>query len=147
MRIGEVASGAAVNIETIRYYERVGLLPSPARGSSGYRAYTVQAVLRVRFIKRAQELGFTLTEIRDLLALREQSETACTRVEASATAALQRIAEKSRDLERMRLALSKYVDACRTAGRLAECPLLRALEPESDAPSRSHTVTKRSSVR
>ena len=62
MRIGEVAAGAAVNIQTLRYYERMGLLPKPARGSSGYRSYDAHAVRRVRFIKRAQELGFTLAE-------------------------------------------------------------------------------------
>ena len=70
MRIGEVAAEAAVNIQTLRYYERVGLLPAPDRHPSGYRSYARDAVRRVRFIKRAQELGFTLAEIGELLALR-----------------------------------------------------------------------------
>ena len=130
MRIGEVAAGAAVNIQTLRYYERVGLLPKPARGTSGYRAYGGDAVRRVRFIKRAQELGFTLAEIADLLAFREEAARSCDRVEARASATVERISEKIHDLERMRTALSRYVNACRSREPLAECPLLGALERE-----------------
>jgi Hg(II)-responsive transcriptional regulator len=128
MRIGEVATAAAVNIQTLRYYERVGLLPAPARHSSGYRAYDGGTVRRVRFIKRAQELGFTLNEIADLLAFREQSETACEQVEARASATLERIDAKLRDLQNMRTALSEYVTTCRRRRPVAECPLLRALD-------------------
>jgi MerR family copper efflux transcriptional regulator len=69
LKVGEVASGAGVNLQTVRFYEREGLLPAPPRLTSGYRMFPDSAVLRVRFIKRAQELGFSLTEIRDLLAL------------------------------------------------------------------------------
>src|SRR5690242_4979200 len=122
MRIGEAAAAAAVNIQTLRFYERVGLLPRPARRDSGYREYDAHAVRRVRFIRRAQELGFTLAEIRDLLALREQSETACEQVEARASATLDRIGEKIRDLESMRSALSEYVDTCHRRQPVAECP-------------------------
>ena len=132
MRIGEVAAEAAVNIQTLRYYERVGLLPAPDRHPSGYRAYAPDAVRRVRFIKRAQELGFTLAEIGDLLALREQSETSCTLVETRAAATLERIAEKVRDLDRMRDALSQYVHACRASRPVDECPLLRALDKSAE---------------
>src|SRR5215207_8802008 len=99
MRIGEVAAEAAVNIQTLRYYERVGLLPNPDRRPSGYRAYGRDTVRRVRFIKRAQELGFTLGEIGDLLALRERSASACEQVEGRASATLVRIEEKIRDLQ------------------------------------------------
>jgi MerR family mercuric resistance operon transcriptional regulator len=135
MRIGEVAAEAAVNIQTLRYYERVGLLPPPGRRSSGYRMYGPEAVRRVRFIKRAQELGFTLSEIGDLLALREQSETSCAKVETRAAATLERIAEKIRDLANMRDALSQYVDACQARRPVGECPLLRALDrPVDSAP-------------
>ena len=132
MRIGEVAAEAAVNIHTLRYYERVGLLPAPDRHPSGYRSYAPDAVRRVRFIKRAQELGFTLAEIGDLLALREQSETSCTLVETRAGATLERIDEKIRDLDRMRDALSHYVHACRSSRPLDECPLLRALDTSAE---------------
>ena len=128
MRIGEVAAAAAVNVQTLRYYERVGLLPKPERRSSGYRAYDPQSVRRLRFIKRAQDLGFKLGEIGDLLALREQSESACEQVEARASATLERIREKIRDLESMRAALSEYLTACHSRRPLDECPLLRALD-------------------
>jgi MerR family mercuric resistance operon transcriptional regulator len=128
MRIGEVAAQAEVNPQTLRYYERVGLLPAPERRSSGYRAYDTQTVRRVRFIKRAQELGFTLAEIGELLALRVESETACVQVEARASATLRRIDEKVRDLDRMRGALAEYVDACNTRRPVGECPLLLALD-------------------
>ena len=132
MRIGEVAAEAAVNIQTLRYYERVGLLPRPARQSSGYRAYGANAVRQVRFIKRAQELGFSLAEIGDLLAFREQSQTACRHVEARASATLDRINEQIRDLESIRTALSQYVDSCRKGPPRGECPLLQALDRSVD---------------
>lgn len=132
MRIGEVAAEAAVNIQTLRYYERVGLLPKPERGSSGYRAYEREAVRRVRFIKRAQELGFTLAEIADLLAFRDEAALSCERVETRASATVERISEKIHDLEQMRAALSHYVTACRSRVTMAECPLLRALDKEAE---------------
>ncbi|MGQ0648364.1 MAG: heavy metal-responsive transcriptional regulator [Gemmatimonadaceae bacterium] len=142
MRIGEVAAAAAVNAQTLRYYERVGLLPEPARRSSGYREYDVDTVRRVRFIKRAQDLGFTLSEIADLLALREQSETACEQVEARASATLERIGEKIHDLEQMRAALSQYVRSCRRGRPVAECPLLRALDRSVEEANGSSRVTR-----
>ena len=133
MRIGEVAVGAAVNVQTLRYYERVGLLPAPQRRPSGYRSYDAETVRRVRFIRRAQALGFTLAEIGDLLDLRAQSESSCTRVEARAAVTLDRIAEKIRDLETIREALGEYVDACRARRSLAECPLLGALDQTDES--------------
>lgn len=131
MRIGEVAVEAAVNTQTLRYYERVGLLPRPARRASGYRRYDADTVRRVRFIKRAQELGFTLAEIGDLLGFRERSESACAQVEARAAATLERIAEKIRDLEAVRSALAVYVRNCQRRKPLDDCPLLRALDRSS----------------
>ena len=132
MRIGEVAAEAAVNIQTLRYYERVGLLPRPNRNPSGYREYGANAVRRVRFVKRAQELGFTLAEVGDLLTFREQSQTACQHVEARASTTLDRINEKIRDLECIRSALSEYVDSCRKGPPVGECPLLQALDRSID---------------
>ena len=132
MRSGEVAAEAAVNIQTLRYYERVGLVPKPERGSSGYRAYDRQVVRRVRFIKRAQELGFTLAEIGDLLAFREETGVSCERVETRASTTVERISEKIRDLEKMRSALSHYVTACRSRVAVAQCPLLDALDKEAE---------------
>ncbi len=132
MRIGEVASEAAVNVQTLRYYERVGLLPRPDRSPSGYREYGATAVRRVRFVKRAQELGFTLAEVNELLGFRERSHTTCHEVEARASATLGRINDSIRDLERIRTALSRYVDTCRKGPPLGECPLLQALDQPVD---------------
>ena len=97
VRISELADSAGVPTSTVRYYERVGLLPKPERGSSGYRSYDAHAVRRVRFIKRAQELGFTLAEIADLLAFREEAAKSCDRVESRASATVERITEKLLD--------------------------------------------------
>ena len=134
MRIGELAAAAAVNVQTLRYYERLGLLPQPARRTSGYRAYATDSVRRVRFIKRAQDLGFTLGEIADLLALRERSVSACEQVEARAASTLHRIDEKIRDLESMRGALFQYVTTCQRREPLGDCPLLRALDRPLEEP-------------
>jgi MerR family copper efflux transcriptional regulator len=132
MLIGQVATAAAVNVQTLRYYERVGLLPRPARRASGYRTYPADTVRRVRFIKRAQDLGFTLGEIADLLALRRQSVSACERAQTRAAATRDRIAEKIRDLERMRTGLTAYVTACSRRRPIADCPLLSALDYGGD---------------
>lgn len=132
MLIGQVATAAAVNVQTLRYYERVGLLPRPARRASGYRTYPGDTVRRVRFIKRAQDLGFTLGEIADLLALRRQSVSACERAQTRAAATRDRIVEKMRDLERMRTGLAAYVTACSRRRPMADCPLLSALDYAGD---------------
>lgn len=127
MRIGEIASAADVSIQTLRYYERCGLLPPPERQPSGYRKYDVEVVQRVRFIRRAQHLGFTLQEIRDLLGFWTESIHSCGVVEERATMTLKRIDEQIRDLKRIRSALAKYVNACRDHESLDSCPLLSAL--------------------
>jgi MerR family transcriptional regulator, copper efflux regulator len=130
MRIGEVAAEAAVNIQTLRYYERRGLLAPPTRRTSGYREYASADVQRVRFIRRAQDLGFTLQEIGDLLALQSQTAQSCGVVERRASVTLERIDAKIGDLKRMRTALAKYVNACRDQRSLESCPLLTALGGE-----------------
>ena len=132
MRIGEVAAKANVTIQTLRYYERIGLLPATARQPSGYRRYDRDALRRVRFIRSAQDLGFTLEEIGALLGLWAQTGRSCGAVEKRATKALKRIDLKIRDLRRMRTALAQYVNACRNRDSLEECPLLAVLggEPE-----------------
>lgn len=127
MRIGETAAAAGVNIQTLRYYERRGLLTPSARRASGYREYDGADVQRVRFIRRAQDLGFTLQEIGDLLALQADSVRSCGAVEQRASLTLQRIDAKIADLRRMRRALAKYVHACRDQRSLDQCPLLTAL--------------------
>ena len=131
MRIGELAMEAGVNIQTLRYYERRGLLSAPERLASGYRVYGPESVRRVRFIRRAQELGFTLQEIGDLLTLWSDSAKSCQAVEGRARAALDRTDQKIAGLRRMRRGLSQYVAACKQRPALDDCPLLRVLgEPE-----------------
>lgn len=127
MRIGEVAVAAEVGVQTLRYYERRGLLPAPHRQASGYRTYAGAAVQRVRFIRRAQELGFTLEEVSDLLSLWPDSAKSCDAVQRRASATLERIDVKMRDLKRMRGALGRYLTACRDRSSLDGCPLLAAL--------------------
>ena len=99
MRIGEVATQSAVGVQTLRYYERRGLLPAPRRQPSGYRSYSEGTVQRVRFIRRAQELGFTLEDINDLLSLWPDSTVSCDAVQLRATIALERIDSKMQDLK------------------------------------------------
>lgn len=134
---GELAERAEVNVETVRYYERRGLLPEPPRTASGYRQYAPEAVARLRFIKRAQELGFSLEEIGVLLALRVRrtSGAVCREVEARAKQKIELIEGKVRELERMRGSLERLVSACRARETTGDCPILEALEPDG-APER-----------
>jgi MerR family mercuric resistance operon transcriptional regulator len=131
LTIGGLATRAGVNVETIRYYERRALLPAPPRGASGYRQYAPDTVRRVRFIKRAQALGFTLDEIRDLLALRAEPAESCETVEAQADLTIRRIDAKVAELERMRRALARLADDCRHRRSADDCPILIALEEEA----------------
>lgn len=128
LTIGQVADAADVNVETIRYYERRGLIPEPERSRSGYRQYTPAAIRRLRFVKRAQALGFTLSEIGDLLELRADPGRSCEQVEAEASRAMERIDRKIAELRRMRSALAPLRQACRERPSSDECPLLDALE-------------------
>ena len=129
LRTGEVAARAGVNIQTLRYYERRGILRDPRRTSSGYREYPAETVRVIRFVKRAQDLGFTLGETKDLLRLREGRGRSRERVRARATAKLRDIDEKIRDLNAVRGALTVLLDSCRCAGT-PECPILEALDDE-----------------
>jgi Hg(II)-responsive transcriptional regulator len=128
LRIGQLARQAGVHLETVRYYERRGLLSQPPRSRSGYRQYPLETVRRVRFIKRAQSLGFTLEEIEDLLALRVQHRRGCGAVEQEARGVLTRVESRIAELERMRNVLTKLVVACRERRATEECPILDALE-------------------
>lgn len=130
MRIGVLARRAGVNVQTVRYYERRGLLAAAARRPSGYREYTDRSLDRLLFIRRAQELGFTLAEIEELLALRLEPGTTAARVKDRAGAALERIDEKIAHLGRIRAALAHLAGRCRGGDAPAgECPLVDALGP------------------
>jgi Hg(II)-responsive transcriptional regulator len=127
MRIGEVASRAGVHIETLRYYERRGLLPEPAREASGYRRYPDDSVQIVRFIKRAQQLGFTLDDIEDLLRLAGGGPTSCREVRALARAKIADMEQKIETLEAMRRSLIALVDTCHRRAGDRECPLIEEI--------------------
>lgn len=127
LSIGELAKEAGVGIETVRFYERRGLLAEPQRRASGYRQYEPEAVAVLRFIRRAKELGFTLKEIQSLLNLRRSSSATRADVRRNAQAKLVDIETKIRDLERMRTALSDLTSTCHGDGAAAGCPILIAL--------------------
>jgi MerR family mercuric resistance operon transcriptional regulator len=127
LTIGRLAKKAQVNIETVRYYERRGLLPEPPRRQSGYRQYSENDVSRLLFIKRAQTLGFTLKEILELLNLRVDPDTTCGDVKRRAEAKIGDIEEKIRALRKMKKALTKLATTCRGRGPTSECPILEML--------------------
>lgn len=128
LKTGELAAQAGVNVQTLRYYERRGLIEEPERRASGYREYSTDAVQLIRFIKRAQELGFTLAEIEDLLRLRSNQDAACSEVRSAAEAKIEDIEQKIRHLRAMKRALGALVAACETEGSPLHCPLLEALD-------------------
>lgn len=128
LTIGRVAAAAKVNIQTIRYYERRGLFPKARRTPSGYRQYAEDAVGRIRFIKHAQELGFSLQEIQELLGLRVQHAAASDAVERKTRAKIAIVEQKIRDLQRMRRTLEGLVEACAARRPTDECPILETLE-------------------
>jgi MerR family transcriptional regulator, copper efflux regulator len=129
--ISQLANEANVHLETIRYYERRGLLPAPPRRPSGYREYGPDSVARVRFIKSAQELGFSLVEIEILLALRVNADTNCDAVRKQAETKLAEINQKIQTLQRLQQALNQLVAACERGGPQGDCPILDALENHS----------------
>jgi len=133
VRTGELAKRAGVNVQTLKYYERRGLLLEPNRRASGYREYDADAVLRVRFIKRAQELGFSLAEIAELLTLRLAAERSRPEVRTLAADKLRTIDGKVRQLLAMREALSRLLDACQGESGALDCPIIEALEAHAEA--------------
>jgi DNA-binding transcriptional MerR regulator len=126
--IGQLAKRGGVGIDTVRYYERNGLLTPHTRLASGYRRYSELELARLRFIRRAQALGFTLKEIKELLALSAQRDVG--RVKRSAQAKLRDVKSRIAALERMRDGLATLIDACPGHGRAADCPILRTLNDE-----------------
>jgi MerR family copper efflux transcriptional regulator len=146
MTVGQLARRAGVGVQTVRYYERRHLLPTAVRRASGYREFGPAALERLRFIRRAQELGFTLSEIAELLALRLDPHTTAAEVKARAGQKIEEINGKIRDLERIRHALTHLAGHCRGGrGPTGDCPLLEALGPlsggaghESDHPVTSN---------
>jgi Hg(II)-responsive transcriptional regulator len=126
MRIGEAADLAGVNVQTLRYYERTGLLPKASRRPSGYRQYDADTVRLVHFIKNAQELGFTLRDISELIALRKNPKS-CSRAATLALAKVEEIDRRVRRLTAMRKTLAELATACKNGDANHECPIIEAL--------------------
>ncbi len=127
---GKLAGRGGVNIATIRYYEKRGLLPAAPRSRTGYRLYAGDALRRLHFIRQAQVLGFSLEEIRDLLSLRMQPGTTCADIRLRAKEKISAVDKKIADLKQIRDALNKLAAACQGKGPTSECPILEALETE-----------------
>ncbi len=130
LTIGKVARSAGVGIETIRFYEREGLIAEPPRSESGYRQYPEETIARISFTKRAKELGFTLKEIRELLSLRIDPQTTCCEIRGRAKAKIADVDEKIQTLQKMKGALVKLTSVCRGSGPKSECPILDYLDLE-----------------
>jgi MerR family mercuric resistance operon transcriptional regulator len=127
LTIGRVARGAGLAIDTVRYYEREGLIEKPARSAAGYRHYGPEVVARLRFIRQAKELGFTLSEIRELLALKVAPGKSCADVKARAEAKIADVEQRVAQLNRMKRLLVKLAVACSGRGPTSECPILDAM--------------------
>jgi Hg(II)-responsive transcriptional regulator len=143
LRTGELARRAGVNVETLRFYERQGLLPAPPRRASGYRDYPAETVDLVRFIQRAQHLGFSLREIRELLALRQVPRATCGDVVVLAQRKIAQIGAKISDLRAMRSALAKLLKGC-TGGStpIAECPIIESLAGAGSAKKKPYRLAQ-----
>ena len=134
LTIGQLARSGGATVETIRYYEREGLLDPPQRSASGYRAYEPDAIQRLVFIHRAQELGFTLKEIRELIALQTDTTADCTAVRHAATEKLDVIEQKLKHLQQMKAALESVVASCTGTRPMAECEILECLTHGAASP-------------
>ena len=130
LSIGKVARRAGIGVETIRFYEREGLLTAPVRRDSGYRFYTERAISRIRFIRRAKELGFSLKEIKELLQLRRNSSSTCEDIREKAEAKIANVEAKIAMLKKMKQALTELSLACKGRTSLGECPILEFLDKE-----------------
>ena len=142
--IGALSKDTGTNIETIRYYELVGLLPTPARSSGGYRLYDTNHLKRLNFIRRARALGFSLAEVRKLLTLSDQRRRPCAEVRVVAAAHLEDVKGKIADLRQMERVLKETVARC-DAGSGSHCPMIDALYTGGESGGLLATV-KRSSA-
>jgi DNA-binding transcriptional MerR regulator len=138
MRTAQIAEEAGVNVETLRYYVRRGLLPEPERLHSGYRVWGADAVRIVRFVKRAQRLGFTLREINSLLELAAGGPESCDAARLLANEKIAELDRKLAELGAMRDSLVKLVDSCARPRAQRECPLLHAFAVEDEADGENH---------
>ena len=128
LRIGQIAKQSGVGIETIRYYERQGLLEEPERRPSGFRQYDQSVVARLQFIRRTKDLGFTLAEIKELLGLWFDATTRCEHVRQRAEQKIEDIDDKIRSLQRMKRSLKTVIQQCESRESFTECPLWEGLD-------------------
>ena len=131
LTIGKAACEAGVNIETVRFYERRGLIEQPLKGG-GYRVYSSELVARIRFIKEAQQIGFSLSEVRELLTLRADPTADCSDVQRQAVAKLEEVQRKVKKLREIGRALETLIAACPGRGGLQACSILDALTLRSE---------------
>jgi MerR family mercuric resistance operon transcriptional regulator len=142
LSIGALAQSSGVPIETIRYYERIGLLPTPHRSPSGYRAYTADEVRRLSFVRRARELGFSLSEVRALLGLAAQPGATCAEVRDLAAGHVEEIRRKVHDLKAMQRVLDEMIGRCER-GESPDCPIIHALSYTPELGKSSNKGPKR----
>mgnify|MGYP001554137054 CR=1 FL=1 len=128
MTIGKLAKASGVCVETIRYYERKGLLQEPMRSASGYRNYSRDSISRLRFIRRAKELGFSLAEINELLCLKASPDSSKADIKTIAKEKITDINKKIADLTRISTALKELANECDGCGPVNDCPILKALD-------------------
>lgn len=148
--IGQLAKAAGVNLETVRYYERIGLMPAPARTESGHRAYDDKHIRKLAFIRRARELGFSIDDIRTLLTLAEPERASCAEVNEIASAHLSEVRTKLNDLARLEQILARTVARC-SGNHAPSCPVLDmlgssttgTLTPGRDTPARASHLSRR----
>ena len=137
IKIGRLAELSGVSIDTVRYYEREGLLPQPARRPSGYREYGHDDVERLRFVRRAKELGFSLTEIAELLSLTDDRHADMQGVKRKAEERLEQVEAKIKELRRMKRGLAELIAACPGHGELHRCPIVAALNGDKSTSRKS----------
>lgn len=124
--IGALSRLTEVNVETIRYYEKIGIMPNPPRNSSGYRVYSTLHLERLSFVRRSRQLGFSQPEVRKLLTLVDDHEYTCAEVRKMTARQLQTVQQKIKDLKKLAQALTKMVDECE-GGDVPECPIINTL--------------------
>ena len=132
LTIGQVAKQTGLTVETVRFYEKKGLILTPERSESGYRQYSSDTLKRLRFILRAKEVGFTLNDIAELLDLRRKPGTTCTDIKLRALAKMEDIDQKMKDLKNIHDSLSQLVLRCSGRGKLSDCPILESLDFEDE---------------
>lgn len=128
LRIGDLGRATSTKVETIRYYEQIGLLPAPSRTGGNFRAYTPQHLGRLSFIRRARDLGFTVDQVRELLGLSDQKHRSCNAVDAIAREHLADVDRKIAGLKALRAELNSIINQC-SCGTIAECRIIEALAP------------------